>query len=83
MMSMLLGKVKGLNRGVKLVDSNFVWTEPHSKRIKLKLTIHKEVLNKSIVQKSFLVEFVVEWVQCDDCKKVFTPHLWVASVQVL
>jgi len=81
MMSFLLSKIKGLNK-VKLVDTCFVWTEPHSKRIKLKLTIHKEVLNKFLMQKSFIVEFVEEWIQCDDCKKSFTPHLWVASVQI-
>ena len=28
---------------VRLVDAGFVWTEPHSKRIKVKLTIQKEV----------------------------------------
>ena len=30
---------------VKLVDAGFIWTEPHSKRLKTKLTIQKEVLN--------------------------------------
>jgi NMD protein affecting ribosome stability and mRNA decay len=28
---------------VRLVDAGFIWTEPHSKRIKVKLTIQKEV----------------------------------------
>lgn len=28
---------------VRLVDAGFVWTEPHSKRLKVKLTIQKEV----------------------------------------
>ena len=35
-------KLKGLSK-VRLVDIGFIWTEPHSKRIKLKLTIQKEV----------------------------------------
>ena len=26
-----------------LVDAGFIWTEPHSKRVKVKLTIQKEV----------------------------------------
>ena len=34
----------GLSK-VKLVDAGFIWTEPHSKRLKTKLTIQKEVLN--------------------------------------
>ena len=28
---------------VRLIDAGFLWTEPHSKRIKLKVTIQKEV----------------------------------------
>lgn len=35
LLSLCLKKLKGLNR-VKLVDAGFVWTEPHSKRIKVK-----------------------------------------------
>lgn len=30
-------------RQVRLIDAGFLWTEPHSKRIKMKLTIQKEV----------------------------------------
>jgi len=25
---------------------------------------------------------VVHWVQCDDCKKEFTPHTWASCIQV-
>jgi nonsense-mediated mRNA decay protein 3 len=82
MMTLCLGKVKGLNKSVKILDSSFVWTEPHSKRIKVKLSIQKEVLNGVVVQKTFIVEFVVEWIQCDDCKKTFTPHIWNAACQI-
>ena len=76
-MALCLKQVKGLKR-VKLVDAGFVWTEPHSRRIKIKLTIQKEVLNGTLHQQSFVVEFVVTNLQCDDCKKTYTPHLWVA-----
>jgi len=37
-----LKKLKGLNK-VKLVDASWVWTEPHSRRLKVKLTVQKEV----------------------------------------
>jgi NMD protein affecting ribosome stability and mRNA decay len=39
LLSLCLKKLKGLNR-VKLVDAGFVWTEPHSKRIKVHSLIH-------------------------------------------
>lgn len=80
MMSLCLSKIKGLSK-VKIVDTSFVWTEPHSKMIKIKLTIMKEV-NKTNITTSFISEFKVEWTQCDDCKKTYTPHIWNASVQI-
>ena len=42
LLSLCLKKIKGLNK-VKLMDAVFIWTEPHSRRIKLKITIQKEV----------------------------------------
>lgn len=42
LLAICLKKLKGLNK-VRLVDAGFIWTEPHSKRIKVKLTIQKEV----------------------------------------
>ena len=80
MMNLCLSKIKGLNK-VQLIDSSFVWTEPHSKEIKVKLTIQKE-LNKSLISTSFIVTFKEDWTQCEDCKKTFTPHIWRAVVQL-
>ena len=34
LLAFCLKKLKGLNR-LKLIDAGFVWTEPHSKRIKV------------------------------------------------
>jgi nonsense-mediated mRNA decay protein 3 len=42
LLSFCLRRVRGLNK-VRLVDASFVWTEPHSRRLKLKLTVQKEV----------------------------------------
>eukprot|EP01022_Parablepharisma_sp_SALTPOND_P017866 TRINITY_DN2901_c4_g1_i1.p3 TRINITY_DN2901_c4_g1~~TRINITY_DN2901_c4_g1_i1.p3 ORF type:complete len:566 (+),score=39.86 TRINITY_DN2901_c4_g1_i1:9070-10767(+) len=81
LLSICLKKIKGLNR-VKLIDAGFVWTEPHSRRIKLKITIQKEVQANTILQSSFVAELVVENMQCDDCKKVWTPHTWNSVVQL-
>lgn len=38
LLTLCLKKIKGLNK-VKLIDAQFVWTEPHSRRIKIRLTI--------------------------------------------
>ena len=42
LLSLCLKRLKGLSK-VRLVDAGFIWTEPHSKRVKVKLTIQKEV----------------------------------------
>lgn len=81
LLAICLKKINNLNK-VKLVDANWVWTEPHSRRLKLKLTVQKEVLSKMILQQSFIVTFVVRNQQCDDCQRVFANQSWRAVVQV-
>jgi nonsense-mediated mRNA decay protein 3 len=82
MMALCLKKIKGLDKRVKLVDAVFIWTEPHSRRIKVKLTVQKEVFNSSIMQQTFVVEFVVANQQCPECQKSWTEHTWTHCVQV-
>ena len=82
LLTFCIKRVKGLNK-VKLVDAGFVWTEPHSKRLKTKLTVQKEVLNGAILQQSFVVEYVVEWNMCDACARAAAnADQWQACVQV-
>ena len=82
LLSYCIKRTKGLNR-VKLVDASFIWTEPHSRRLKVKLTIQKDVFNGAILQHTFVVEYVVESHMCDYCtRQAANPNQWVASVQV-
>ena len=68
---------------VKLVDAGFVWTEPHSRRLKVKLTIQAEVLGGAILQQTFVVEYVVEPHMCLDCTRANTnTSVWTACAQV-
>ena len=69
LLSLCLKKLKGLSK-VHLVDAGFVWTEPHSKRIKVKVTIQKEVFASTILQQVFVVEYVVANQMCDECRRV-------------
>lgn len=82
MLTMLLKKIKGLSKDIKIIDAKLVWTEPHSKRIKVKVTISREVMSNMIMQKAVIVTFVEKNLQCDDCRKSFTPHIWNAVVQL-
>ena len=68
---------------VKLVDAGFIWTEPHSRRLKTKLTVQSEVFNGAILQQTFVVEYVVETHMCPDCSRAAAnPNTWTAVVQV-
>ncbi|PQQ21947.1 60S ribosomal export protein NMD3 [Prunus yedoensis var. nudiflora] len=75
-------RLKNLNK-VRLVHAEFIWTEPHSKRIKVKLKVQKEVLNGAILEQSYVVEFVQQEHMCESCSRVqANPDQWVASVQL-
>ncbi|KAH8047346.1 amine dehydrogenase [Aureococcus anophagefferens] len=81
LMALCLKRVKGLKR-VKVADAAWIWTEPHSMRLKVELTVQKEVDNGAIMQQPLLCEFVVRNQQCGDCQAAFASMAWTASVQV-
>ena len=78
---MCLGKLRGLTK-VRIIDASFVWTEPHSRRVKVKITIQQEAFQGTILQQTFEVEYVVAYHQCPDCAKSFTANTWRSVVQV-
>ena len=82
LMALCLKKVRGVGKKVKVVDAAWIWTEPHSMRLRMKLTVQKEVMAETILQKSFVVEFVLKNQQCSDCHAQFNNMAWKASVQV-
>jgi nonsense-mediated mRNA decay protein 3 len=81
LLALCIKKLKGL-KDVKLVDAGFVWTEPHSKRIKVKLTVHGEVLGGTVLQQVFVVEYTVQNQMCNDCHRTEAKDFWTCIVQV-
>eukprot|EP00842_Homolaphlyctis_polyrhiza_P001175 jgi/Hompol1/2058/HPOL_002042-RA len=81
LLALCLRKLKGLAK-VRLVDAGFLWTEPHSKRIKVKISIQKEVFASTILQQVFVVEFIVAGQYCEECMRVDAQLTWKAVVQV-
>ncbi len=81
MLALCLKKLKGLHK-VRVVDASFIWTEPHSRRIRVKLTIQDSVADDVLLQQSFEVVYVISTHQCPDCQKSFTANVWRACVQV-
>ncbi|GAA5939380.1 hypothetical protein JCM3775_001691 [Rhodotorula graminis] len=81
LLAVCLRKLKGLAK-VRLIDAGFIWTEPHSKRLRVKLTIQKEVFSSTILQQIFEVEYVVTGAQCQECTRLAAKNTWRAMVQV-
>ncbi|KAL3911535.1 MAG: hypothetical protein SGPRY_008654 [Prymnesium sp.] len=81
LLALLLRKPRGLAM-VKLADASFIWTEPHSRRLKLKLTIQKEVVPGAVLQQTFVVEYILGNKQCPNCQRREAKDTWTAIVQM-
>ncbi|PQE28774.1 putative nuclear export sequence-containing nonribosomal protein [Rutstroemia sp. NJR-2017a WRK4] len=81
LLALCLKKLRGLHK-VRIIDASFIWTEPHSRRVKVKLTIQDSVSEGVVLQQAFEVEYVVAYQQCPDCAKSYTANTWRACVQV-
>ncbi|RYP90942.1 hypothetical protein DL770_002947 [Monosporascus sp. CRB-9-2] len=81
LLALCLKKLRGLHK-VRIVDASFIWTEPHSRRVRVKLTIQDSVSDGVLLQQSFEVVYIVAWQQCPECAKSYTANVWRASVQV-
>jgi nonsense-mediated mRNA decay protein 3 len=66
---------------LNLVDTMYVWTEPNSMRIRLRLTVRTEV-SDVMIQQRCVVEFIIRWKQCPDCNREYTNRTWQALVQL-
>ena len=92
LMGLCLGHVSGLKSNkhsqkqkqqkIRLVDAGWIWTEPHSMRLKVRLTVQREVQKGTILQQSFTVNFVVRNQQCIECQAEFRQGSWNSLVQV-
>jgi nonsense-mediated mRNA decay protein 3 len=81
LLALCLRKLRGLHK-TRIIDASFIWTEPHSRRIKVKITVQQEAMQGAILQQTFDVEFVQQYKQCPDCQKSFTHNTWSSVVQV-
>lgn len=54
--------------GMQLMDAIWVWTEPNSMRMKVRLTVRTEISSVRIQQRC-VVELIVKFQQCPDCNR--------------
>ena len=81
LLTLCLKKIKTL-ASVSLVDASFIWTEPHSRRLKVKVTIQKEAIAGAVLQQSFVVDYIVNRNMCEACHRIEAKDFWNAMTQV-
>ncbi|KAH0466166.1 hypothetical protein IEQ34_006269 [Dendrobium chrysotoxum] len=83
LLTFCLRRLKPLTRHVRIINAEFVWTEPHSKRIMLRLRVQREALSGAILEQSHLIEFTQHDNLCESCSRFqANPDQWIAVVQL-
>lgn len=54
LLALCLKKLRGLGK-VRIIDASFIWTEPHSRRVRVKITVQDSVSDGVLMQQSFEV----------------------------
>ncbi|CRH03151.1 60S ribosomal export protein NMD3, putative [Plasmodium relictum] len=81
LLALCLKKVHKLKK-LKIINAKFLYTEPHSKRLKIHLSVQEELINNFISEMELILHYVIKYTQCDDCKKKYTPYTYNTCVSV-
>ncbi|CAC9696066.1 60S ribosomal export protein NMD3, putative [Plasmodium sp. DRC-Itaito] len=81
LLALCLKKVNKLKK-LKILDAKFLYTEPHSKRLKVHVSVQEELINNFISEMEIIIHYVIKYTQCDDCKKKYTPYTYNTCVSV-
>lgn len=83
LLAMLMRKVSGILTATKILDASWIWTEPHSRRIKINVDVERSVLDGKVqIRHKIIVEFIVKMKQCMECIREATEHSWETCVQI-
>lgn len=81
LLAFCLKRIKGLEK-FTLIGSEFLFTEAHSKRLKLAVSIQRQLEEGPKLNQSFVVDFTIGNQFCQDCHRVEAKDFWKAVVQV-
>uniref|UniRef100_A0A1A9VUQ4 60S ribosomal export protein NMD3 n=1 Tax=Glossina austeni TaxID=7395 RepID=A0A1A9VUQ4_GLOAU len=81
LMTLCLKKVRGL-KDLKVSCADFLWTEPHSKRIKIDLKVYFETGEYAGLKQGVIIEYTVQYHMCPECHRVEAKDYWRCVVQV-
>ncbi|XP_005175681.2 60S ribosomal export protein NMD3 isoform X1 [Musca domestica] len=81
LLGLCLKKVRGL-KDLHLIDACFIWTEKHSRRIKVKLVVEGNEADHSSLRQGAIVEYTIQNQMCHECHRVEAKDYWRCVVQV-
>lgn len=70
-------------QSVKILEAGWIWTEPHSRRLKLFVDLERLVLEGRLpVRQRITLELVVRNLTCPQCLREASEHQWSALLQL-
>lgn len=68
---------------MKVVEAFWIWTEPHSKRLRVGIDVEKSILDgKVTLRQRVEIMYVIINRQCLECIRTATDHSWGAVIQL-
>ncbi|CAH8439456.1 ribosome-binding protein [Schistosoma haematobium] len=82
LLSLCIKKIRGLKKGLEVRNARFMWTEPHSRRISIEITVQGTLQTGDRVEQQIPINFTVHTQQCTSCTRNAAKDFWNACVQV-
>ncbi|CAH8435467.1 unnamed protein product [Schistosoma turkestanicum] len=82
LLSLCIKKIRGIKKGLDVRSARFIWTEPHSRRISIEVTVQGTLQTGDRVEQQIPIDFTVHTQQCTSCTRSAAKDYWNACVQV-
>ncbi|CAH8436089.1 unnamed protein product [Heterobilharzia americana] len=82
LLALCIKRIRGLKKGLDVRSARFIWTEPHSRKISIEVTVHGALQTGDRVEQQILIDFAVHSQQCTSCTRSAAKDYWNACVQV-
>ncbi|CAH8834904.1 unnamed protein product [Trichobilharzia szidati] len=82
LLALCIKRIRGLKKGLDVRSARFIWTEPHSRRISIEVTVHGALQTGDLVEQRIPIDFTVHSQQCTACTRNAAKDYWNACVQV-
>mmetsp|Transcript_65718 Transcript_65718/g.73323 ORF Transcript_65718/g.73323 Transcript_65718/m.73323 type:complete len:643 (+) Transcript_65718:114-2042(+) len=75
------GHSSSTHNKIQIMDTSWIWTEPNSMRLKLRVTVRTDVGGVTVQQRVPVI-FKINWKMCNNCDRQYSNRTWNAVVQL-